>query len=105
MTDFNLKRVPESLLSHIWKGQWLKQGPFPASDGRVVRVKWAGRENKDSGPDFLNATIVLDDEVVTGDIELHVKSSDWRSHGHHLDPHFNNVILQVVFWDDSKKPA
>jgi len=108
MTDFNSKgesRVPESLLSQIWKGQWLKQGPFPASDGRVVRVKWAGRENKDSGPDFLNAAIILDDEIVTGDIELHVRSSDWRSHGHHLDPHFNNVILQVVFWDDSKKPA
>lgn len=64
-----------------------------------------GIENKDSGPDFLGAMIVLDDEIVTGDVELHVKSSDWRSHGHHLDPHFNSVVLQVVLWDDAKSPA
>lgn len=97
--------VRESLLSEIWRGQWLHKGPFPASDSRMVSVRSTGIENKDSGPDFLGATIVLDDEIVSGDVELHVKSSDWRSHGHHRDPHFNGVVLQVVLWDDAKSPA
>ena len=98
-------RVPETLLTRIWRGQWVQKGPLPASDGRMVRVRSTGIENRDSGPDFLGAKIVLDDELLIGDIELHVKSSDWHSHGHHIDPHFNKVILQVVLWDNASKPA
>ena len=101
----NPLKVPESLLAQIWKGQWIQKGPLPASDERMVQIRSCGIENKDSGPDFLGATILLDDEIITGDIELHVKSSDWRSHGHQHDPHFNSTILQVVLWDDSKSPA
>jgi hypothetical protein len=101
----NPQKIPESLLAQIWKGQWIQKGPLPASDGRMVQVRSQGIENKDSGPDFIGATILLDDEIVTGDVELHVKSSDWRSHGHQHDPHFNSAILQVVLWDDSKSPA
>ncbi|MDD5094020.1 MAG: DUF2851 family protein [Dehalococcoidia bacterium] len=96
-------KVAESFLAQIWKGQWVRKGPLPTSDGRMVRVRSPGMENHDSGPDFLGAAILFDDEIITGDIELHVKSSDWRAHGHHLDPHFNQVILHVVLWDDAKK--
>ncbi|HAZ31942.1 MAG TPA: hypothetical protein DCY61_04525 [Dehalococcoidia bacterium] len=101
----NKSGVPESLLARIWKGQWVQKGALPTSDGRMVRVRSPGIENKDSGPDFLGAIVILDDEILQGDVELHVKSSDWRAHGHHLDRHFNGVILHVVLWDDVKKPA
>ena len=101
----NKPKVMESLLARIWKGQWLQKGPLPSSDGRTVRIRSQGIQNQDRGPDFLGAAILLDDEIVTGDVELHVKSSDWRAHGHYLDPRFNRVILQVVLWDDAKKPA
>ncbi len=101
----NKSGVPENLLARIWKGQWVQKGALPTSDGRMVRVRSPGIENRDSGPDFLGAIIILDDEILQGDVELHVKSGDWRAHGHHLDPHFNSVILQVVLWDDAKKPA
>ena len=103
MTDTH--RIPESLLAHIWKGQWILKGPLTASDGRMIQVRSQGVENKDSGPDFFNATIIFDDEIVTGDVELHIKSSDWRAHGHQHDPHFNNTILHVVLRDDIKTPA
>ncbi len=101
----NRERIPESLLSLIWKGQWIQKGPLPASDGRLVRIRTPGTRNRDQGPDFLNASILIEDEILTGDIELHVKSSDWRSHGHHLDPHYNSVILQVTLWNDAAMPA
>lgn len=98
-------RTRESLLVQVWKGQWLRKEPMTADDGRKVRIRSPGNENPDSGPDFLDATIILDDEILTGDIELHLRSSDWRAHGHHRDPHFNGVILQVVLWPDSPMPA
>ncbi len=98
-------RIRESLLARVWEGQWLRRGPLSTDDGREVRVRSPGHENTDSGPDFLDAVIILDDEIITGDIELHLRSSDWRSHAHHLDPHFNSVILQVVLWHDSTTPA
>jgi len=37
-----------------------------------------------------------------GDIEIHVKSSDWQAHRHHLNPWYNQVILHVVMWHDRK---
>jgi hypothetical protein len=40
-----------------------------------------------------------------GDIELHVRSSDWQAHHHHLNPAYNRVILHVVIWHDSDTPA
>jgi len=86
-------------------GQWMQKGILPTSDGRMVRVRSPGIENRDSGPDFLGASIVLDDEILQGGVELHVVPGDWRANGHHLDPHFNGVILQVVLSDDAKKPA
>jgi hypothetical protein len=108
MTGIDLENksvVSESLLARIWKGQWVQKGALPTSDGRMVRVRSPGIENKDSGPDFLRAIVILDDEILQGDVELHVKSSDWKAHGHHLDRHFNGVVLQVVLWDDAKRPA
>jgi hypothetical protein len=36
-----------------------------------------------------------------GDIEVHVKSSDWLSHEHHHDPAYNRVVLHVVGWRDT----
>ena len=72
------------------------------ASGERVQVIYPGRENRDSGPDFLGATIVgADGKLLNGDVELHLKSSDWRSHGHHRDPRYNGVILQVV-WDGEK---
>ncbi|MFB0556411.1 MAG: DUF2851 family protein, partial [Dehalococcoidia bacterium] len=59
-----------------------------------------GRTNGDNGPDFRDAVIVNNSHLTKGDIEVHVKSSDWYSHEHHTDAEYNNVILHVVMWHD-----
>lgn len=91
--------VTEHLLAQIWKRQLVAVERLVTGSGERVQVIYQGRENRDSGPDFVGAIIaVADGEPLTGDIELHFKASDWKNHGHHHDPRYNEVILQVV-WD------
>jgi hypothetical protein len=71
-----------------------------SSEGELVSVIYPGRINGDSGPDFRDAIIVNKSRLTKGDVEVHVKSSDWYSHGHHVDAEYNNVILHVVMWHD-----
>jgi hypothetical protein len=64
-----------------------------------VTVVHPGRTNRDRGPDFLGAVVSMEDgERLVGDVELHRRAGDWKTHGHHRDARYNGVILQVV-WD------
>lgn len=97
--------IGENLVCQVWRGQQLVKGPLIASNGQV-QVVYPGRANDDSGPDFRDAIITTAaGSSLRGDIELHVRASDWRAHGHHRDPRFNKVILHVVMWDDTRKPT
>jgi len=75
-------------------------------EGRRLKVIYPGRTNRDVGPDFRNAVIAMgESEIVRGDVEIHIKSSDWYSHGHHHDPEYDHVILHVVLWHNCKSPT
>jgi len=69
-------------------------------EDELVSVIYPGRTNGDNGPDFRDAVIVNKSHLTKGDIEVHVKSSDWYSHEHHANAAYNNVILHVVMWHD-----
>lgn len=99
-------RVSERIVSQIWKYQLVEEARMIAAGGELVRVVYCGRENDDRGPDFRDAVVVIDgSEPIKGDVEVHVRSSDWRSHGHHRDPAYNRVMLHVVMWHDSRMPT
>jgi hypothetical protein len=66
----------------------------------LVTVIYPGRTNGTNGPDFRDAVIVNESCLMKGDVEIHVKSSDWYSHGHNTDADYNNVMLHVVMWQD-----
>ena len=70
-------------------------------EGERLKLIYPGRINGDSGPDFRDAVIIMNETgLVKGDVEIHIKSSDWYSHGHHDDPEYNGVVLHVVRWHD-----
>lgn len=90
----------EHYLQWIWS---LKRLPFHlifTTDGSPIEIKKVGSWNFDSGPDFFNGEIVLDGVTLVGNIEIHVKSSDWVVHKHHFDESYANVILHVVYEHD-----
>ena len=93
--------VGERLLVEIWKRQLVDAGKLVTESGERVQVVYPGRENNDRGPDFVGAVIATGGVgVLRGDIELHSRASDWKSHGHHRDPNYNEVILHVVWEGD-----
>lgn len=87
-------------MQFVWQHRLGLLGPLTAVDGRRVRVIDQGRLNTDAGPDFFNATVEIDGQTWVGNVEIHVKASDWMRHGHHTDRAYDSVILHVVQVDD-----
>ncbi len=69
-------------------------------DGNAVRVISPGRHNELSGPDFFNSRLLIGKQEWAGNVEIHLRSSDWYMHGHETDPAYDNVILHVVWVHD-----
>ncbi len=90
----------EELLQYIWQYKYLLSQNLFTTRGEPIKVLLPGQLNNDSGPDFFNARIVLDETLWAGNIEIHIKSSDWKRHNHQHDPAYNNVILHVVLEHD-----
>ncbi len=92
--------MKEAYLHLIWKQKRISFHKLTLTSGQKLEVKSTGIHNQESGPDFFNGEIILDHVIWRGNIEMHVKSSDWYVHKHHLDPAYNNVILHVVYQHD-----
>ena len=90
---------PEKLLQKIWFQRDFDCSHLATHDGRRLRLRHPGRWNQLGGPDFKDAILSFDDlgEVV-GDVELHVRAEDWKSHGHADDPAYDRVVLHVVLF-------
>ena len=96
------REIDERLLARIWRGQWIEASRLETTDGRRLQVVFPGRANGDSGPDFLGAIVALENgRLLVGDVELHVRSRDWITHGHHRDPAYNGVVLHVIWMSDT----
>ena len=82
--------------------RWFAGLPAPArvEDGRRLRVRFPGVPAPGYGPDARDAVIELDGADLCGDVELHLRASGWRAHGHHRDPAYARVVLHVVEEND-----
>lgn len=99
------KPVTESLAAHIWNRQLLRDD-LKTTAGQALQLVFRGRWSFNNGPDFQGAMLILDHgALIKGDVEVHLRSSDWRAHGHHLDPKYNSVALHVVLWNNDEQPA
>lgn len=87
---------PEELLHYVWKYRLFDQGSLRSVKGEKLQIINTGRHNHDAGPDFEGAKIRLENTLWVGNVEIHIRSSDWVRHQHHLDRTYDNVILHVV---------
>lgn len=85
----------EFLLHYAWQHRLCGER-FTTQAGECVEVIDPGVHNLGAGPDFFNAKVRIGGVTWAGNIEIHVRTSDWHRHGHSQDPAYRNVILHVV---------
>jgi hypothetical protein len=90
----------EDFLHYVWKFRLFERENLQTTTGENIEIFSAGLQNSDSGPDFHNAQLRIGDTTWAGNVELHLKSSDWHKHGHTKDNAYGSVILHVVYRDD-----
>ncbi len=90
----------EDFLQFAWQHKLLKPLPLITNTGKEISVLKAGELNKDAGPDFFNAQIKINNLVLVGNIEVHIKTSDWLKHKHQNNKSYDNIILHVVYQND-----
>ncbi len=89
---------PEKLLQQIWLRGDFDHARAVTGGGELVRIIHPGRWNHLGGPDFKDARLQIGDNGVIGDVEVHLRASDWIAHGHAADSAYNNVVLHVVLF-------
>ncbi|NND53016.1 MAG: DUF2851 family protein [Flavobacteriaceae bacterium] len=91
----------ENFLHYLWKFKKFNTLHLFTTENKPIQLINVGTHNFNSGPDFLNALVKIDEQLWAGNIEIHIKSSDWFQHGHESDVAYNNVILHVVWEHDA----
>ena len=94
--------MKEDFLHYIWKHKAFSTSNLKTTNNEVVTIKQLGQHNHNAGPDFFNAQIVIADQLWAGNLEIHLKSSDWYVHNHETDKAYDNVILHVVWEHDNE---
>jgi hypothetical protein len=94
--------MKEEFLHYLWKYSLYDPEKLLDASGNKIHVVRSGEYNRDSGPDFFNARILVEGTLWAGNIEIHTRSSHFDTHGHMNDPAFDNVILHVVAENDKK---
>ena len=94
--------IKEDLIQYVWKSKLFDINDLITTCGLKVSILNFGVHNHDSGPDFLNAKVMIDGILWAGNVEMHVTSSDWNAHKHSADLAYDNVILHVVYEHDTE---
>ena len=92
--------MKEDLLHFIWRCNKLQGRLLTTTTSQNIVIKNPGTLNRYAGPDFFNALVEVNGQLWAGNVEIHLKSSDWYAHHHELDSNYDNVVLHVVWEDD-----
>lgn len=93
--------MQEDFLHYIWKYKKFTTTKLQTTNHEAVTLITVGTHNKNTGPDFFNAKLKIKEQLWAGNVEIHIKSSDWFLHNHENDSNYDNVILHVVWQHDT----
>lgn len=98
----NLPSAPnEEFVAWVWqrhmgRGRWLEPRGCPP-----LRVIYPGARRHGRGPDFRDALFAQPGgALLHGDVEVHLRASDWQAHGHQRDARYDAAVLHVVWVED-----
>lgn len=94
--------MKEDLVSYIWRYRMWGDAALTTVNGDQVEVIDVGLPNNGSGPDYFNAKVRIGNTLWAGNVEIHVRASDWNRHQHDTDAAYNSVILHVVAKSDAE---
>ncbi len=93
--------MQEEFLHYLWVNKKLPFTQLKTHLNESLEINHFGQYLQNAGPDIFNAQISIDQQKWAGNIEIHIKSSDWYVHNHEKDSNYDNVILHVVWENDS----
>ena len=93
--------MQEKLLQFIWQYNLYRPDNLFTTDGELVQIIHPGTINTNAGPDFNSGRVRVGSTLLAGNIELHIRTSDWKKHGHENDRSYHNIILHVVYEHDT----
>ena len=91
----------ENFLHYLWLHKKFNTNQLKTTERNSVQIVSVGSPNTNSGPDFFNAQLYINKQLWAGNVEVHIKSSDWYVHLHEQDKNYDNAILHVVWEHDS----
>lgn len=94
--------MKEDFLHYLWKFKKFDPLNLKTCNGEEITIINIGQYLELAGPDFFNAQIVIGNQKWAGNVEIHLKSSDWYVHHHEKDEAYENVILHVVWEHDTE---
>ena len=94
--------MTERLLQFIWQFQYFNKGELQSTAGEKIQIIFPGQYNTNQGPDFTEAKLTINKTIWAGNVELHLKTSDWEKHNHQADKNYKNVVLHVVWENDAQ---
>lgn len=94
--------MKEDFLHYIWQNKKFEFSNLKTTQGEDLIISNSGSYLQQEGPDFFNAQLIINDQKWAGNVEIHVKSSDWYLHNHENDSNYDSVILHVVWEHDSE---
>ena len=93
-----MEKYTERHVQAIWYDARYRPANLRTTRGAPVRVIDPGEWNLEAGPDFLRAVVEIGGERRAGDVEIHLRPTDWRAHGHADDAAYAQVVLHVTWF-------
>ena len=94
--------MQEDFLHYLWKHKKISTTDLKTTKGEKVTIANVGEHNHNAGPDFFNAQLKIGEQLWAGNLEIHIKSSDWYLHNHETDSNYDNVIIHLVWEHDTE---
>ncbi len=93
--------IKEAAVVDLWRDIAGGGTNLETVDAQSVCILYPGRTSDEPGSDIRDAVFKINGNVTKGNVEIHVRSSDWRKHNHHQDKAYNGIVMHVVMFHDT----